>query len=76
VRHQETLVVSLVFAINLLWYIPELVYCTDYQWDGQTEQIVIDKIKHLNESTFNAVVRSSSDSGARNNIPSNEEAHN
>jgi hypothetical protein len=25
----ETLV-FLVFAINLLWYIPELVYCTDY----------------------------------------------
>jgi hypothetical protein len=29
VRHQERLL-SLVFAVNLLWYIPELVYCTDY----------------------------------------------
>jgi hypothetical protein len=26
----ETLV-SLIFAINLLWYIPELLYYTDYQ---------------------------------------------
>jgi hypothetical protein len=24
-----------VFAVKLLWYIPELVYCTDYQWKRQ-----------------------------------------